>query len=62
MSSNSEFLQADKYNKRHEGEMRGKWQDLPDEIILKILSYSEVKDLVMWKQKKAECCYEIGDS
>ena len=46
MSSNSEFLQADKYNKRHEGEMRGKWQDLPDEIILKILSYSEVKDLI----------------
>ena len=26
--------------------MRGKWQDLPDEIILKILSYSEVKDLI----------------
>ena len=46
MSSNSEFLQADKYNKRREGEMRGKWQDLPDEIILKILSYSEVKDLI----------------
>ena len=46
MSSNSEFLQADKYNKRPEGEMRGKWQDLPDEIILKFLSYLEVKDLI----------------
>ena len=26
--------------------MKNKWQDLPDELILKILSYSEVKDLV----------------
>ena len=26
--------------------MRNKWQDLPDELILKILSYSEVKDLI----------------
>ena len=26
--------------------MRGKWQDLPNELILKILSYSETKDLI----------------
>ena len=46
MSSNIEFLKADKYTERREDKMRRKWQDLPDELILKILSYSEVKDLV----------------
>jgi hypothetical protein len=46
MSSNSELLQVDKYTERCEEEMRRKWQDLPDELILKILSYSEVKDLI----------------
>ena len=29
-----------------EREMRRRWQDLPDELILKILSYLEVKDLI----------------
>ena len=46
MSSNSTHLQANDYNERREGEMRRKWQDLPDELILKILSYSEIKDLI----------------
>ena len=46
MRSNSELLQADKYTERYEEEMRRKWQDLPDELILKVLSYSEVKDLI----------------
>ena len=40
------LLQAAKYIVKSEGEMRGKWQDLPNELILKILRYSEVKDLV----------------
>ena len=50
MSSNSELLQAHKYTERREGEMRRTWQDLPDELILKVLSYSEVKDLIICSQ------------
>ena len=46
MSNNSALLQANEYTEMREGEMRRKWQDLPDELILKILSYSEVKDLI----------------
>ena len=46
MSSKVEILQATERIERCERDMRKKWQDLPDELIVKILSYSEVKDLV----------------
>jgi hypothetical protein len=46
MSSISTLLQPDEYFERHERGTRKQWQDLPDELILKILSYSEVKDLI----------------
>ena len=44
MNSIATLLQAVEYIKRCERET--KWQDLPDELVLKILSYSEVKDLI----------------
>ena len=46
MSSSSAFLQANEYIEMREREMRRRWQNLPDELILKILSYLEVKDLI----------------
>ena len=46
MSSIDALLQAAEYIERQERGIRNKWQDLPDELILKILSYSEVKDLI----------------
>lgn len=46
MSSIDALLQAAEYIERCERGMRNKWQDLPDELILKILSYSEVIDLI----------------
>ena len=46
MSSIVKILQATERIERCERDMRKKWQDLPDELILKILSYSEVKDLI----------------
>ena len=46
MSSIVEILQATERIERCESDMRKKWQDLPDELILKILSYSEVKVLI----------------
>ena len=46
MSSITALLQAAEYIERHERGMRKNWQDLPDELILKILSYSEVKELI----------------
>ena len=46
MSSSSAFLQANEYIEMCEREMRRRWQNLPDELILKILSYLEVKDLI----------------
>ena len=45
-----ELLQAAEDVERNERSMRKKWQDLPDELILKILSYSEVKDLISYGQ------------
>ena len=44
MNSIAVLLQAAEYIERREKET--KWQDLPDELILKILSYSEVIDLI----------------
>ena len=44
MSSIAALLQAAEYIERHERET--KWQNLPDELILKILSYTEVIDLI----------------
>ena len=44
MNSIAVLLQAAEYIERQEKET--KWQDLPDELILKILSYSEVIDLI----------------
>ena len=46
MSSITKLLQAAEYVEKHERVLRKKWQDLPDELILKILSYSEVEDLI----------------
>ena len=46
MSSIVTLLQAAKCIEKCEREMKRKWQDLPDELILKILSYSETKDLI----------------
>ena len=45
MNSIATLLQAAKYVESFERSMRYKLQDLPDEIILKILSYADVKDL-----------------
>ena len=44
MSSIAVLLQAAEYIEKREKET--KWQDLPDELILKILSYSEIIDLI----------------
>ena len=46
MSSIAALLQAAEYIERCERDKQTKWQDLPDELILKILSYSKVKDLI----------------
>ena len=46
MSNIATLFQAAEDIARCERGMRNKWQDLPDELILKILSYSEVIDLV----------------
>ena len=46
MSSIATLLQAAEYIERRERGVRNKFQDLPDELILKILSYSEVIDLI----------------
>ena len=50
MNNIVEPLQAAEDIERHERSMRKKWLDLPDELILKILSYSEVKDLISYGQ------------
>ena len=50
MNSIVELLQGAEDVERHERSTGKKWQDLPDEIILKILSYSEVKDLISYGQ------------
>ena len=52
MSSIVALLQAAEYIERHEKGMRKNWQDLPDELILKILTYSEVKGLL--------CCGQVS--
>ena len=46
MSSITALLKLAKYIMELKRVMRKKWQDLPDELILKILSYSEVEDLI----------------
>ena len=46
MSSIDTLLKAAEYVGRRESGMRDKWQDLPDELVLKIFSYSEVIDLI----------------
>ena len=46
MSSIDTLLKAAEYVERRERGMRDKWQDLPDELVLKIFSYSEVIDLI----------------
>ena len=46
MSGIAALLQAAKYIDKCEGITSKKWQDLPDEVLLKILSYFEVKDLI----------------
>ena len=46
MSSIATLLQAAEYIEWYERGMSKEWQDLPDELILKILSYSEVEDLI----------------
>jgi hypothetical protein len=46
MSSIATLLQAAKYIEWYERSMSREWQNLPDELILKILSYSEVEDLI----------------
>ena len=46
MSSIAALLQAAEYIDWYERGMSKEWQDLPDELILKILSYSEVEDLI----------------
>ena len=50
MNSIDALLQAAEYIERCERGMRNKWQDLPDELILKISSYFEVKDLICFGQ------------
>ena len=50
MSNIDTLLQAKEYIERPERSVRNKWQDLPDELILKILSYSEVIDLIVCGQ------------
>ena len=46
MSNITVLLQAAQYFERRERGIIKKWQDLPDELILNILSYLEVKDLI----------------
>ena len=46
MSGIAALLQAAKYIDQCERSTTKKWQDLPDELLLKILSYFEVKDLI----------------
>ena len=46
MSSIATLLQADEYIERLERGTRKKLQDLPDELILKIVSYSKEKDFI----------------
>ena len=46
MSGIAALSEAGKYLERSERDIRNKWQDLPDELILKILSYLEVIDLI----------------
>ena len=48
MSSIAKLLQAAEFIERRESErgVRNKFQDLPDELILKILSYLESKYLI----------------
>ena len=46
MSNIIRLFQAAENIEKCERGMKNKWQDLPDELILKILSYSEVKDLI----------------
>ena len=46
MSSIDTLLKAAEYVEKRERGMRDKWQDLPDELVLKIFSYSEVIDLI----------------
>ena len=46
MSGIAALLQAAKYIDKFERSTTKKWQDLPDELLLKILSYFEVKDLI----------------
>ena len=46
MSNITRLFQAAENIEKCERGMKNKWQDLPDELILKILSYSEVKDLI----------------
>ena len=45
MSNIAALLQAAEYIEMHQRSLRT-WQDIPDELILKILSYFEVKDLI----------------
>ena len=52
MSNIAALLKGAEYIERCERGMRDRWQDLPDELILKILSYSEVKDLI--------CCGQVS--
>ena len=46
MSNIIRLFQAAENIEKCERGMKNKWQDLPDELILKILSYLEVKDLI----------------
>jgi hypothetical protein len=46
MSSIATLLQAAECIESHERSMRKQLEDLPDEIILKILSYADLKDLI----------------
>ena len=48
MSSIATLLQAAEYIESHERSTRKQLEDLPDEIILKILSYADVKDLISY--------------
>ena len=46
MSGIAALLQAAKYIDKCERSNTKKWQDLPDELLLKILSYFELKDII----------------
>ena len=46
MSNIIRLFQAAENIEKCERGMKNKWQDLPDELTLKILSYLEVKDLI----------------